>query len=317
MFAIVVHGGAGSCPPAEEETALAGVTAAAEAGRRVLVAGGCCLDAVTAAVVVLEDDRHTNAGTGSVLNLDGEAEMDAGVMVGAGLRTGNVAALRRVRNPILVARAVMEQTDHVLLSGAGAERFARALGVPDYDPVIPERREGWRRARDGMERQGDHYLARLRDFLASHAEFPKGTVGAVALDAQGRFAAATSTGGVTLKLPGRIGDSPVPGAGNYATPAGGASATGKGELMLRFLTTRAVCDRIAAGETAPRAIAQVLAQMAATVGSDAGIIALDAAGRIGAGHLTATMPHAFAREGEEVRALLRVNGAGRDDPSRG
>jgi beta-aspartyl-peptidase (threonine type) len=306
VFALVVHGGAGSCPPAEEEVALAVVTAAAEAGRRVLAAGGGCLDAVTAAVVVLEDDRHTNAGTGSVLNIDGEAEMDAGVMIGAGLRTGNVAALRRVKNPVLIARAVMEQSDHVLLSGAGAERFARALGHPDYDPVIPERREGWRRAREGMERQGDYYLAQLRDFLASHAEFPQGTVGAVALDAQGRLAAATSTGGVTLKLPGRIGDSPVPGAGNYATPAGGASATGKGELMLRFLTTRAVCERLAAGEAAQRAVEQVLAQMAATVGSEAGIIAVDGTGGVGVAHLTAAMPHAFVREGEPVVARIRV-----------
>lgn len=306
MYAIVVHGGAGSCPSAEEALALAAVRAAANAGRRLLAVGGSCLDAVVAAVVVLEDDRHTNAGTGSVLNLDGDAEMDAGVMTGEGLRSGNVAALRRVKNPVLVARAVMEQTDHVLLSGAGAERFARALGFAEYDPVIPERREGWRRAREGMQRQGDHYLAQLRNFLSSHSQYPQGTVGAVALDMQGRCAAATSTGGVTLKLPGRIGDSPVPGAGNYATAAGGASATGKGELMLRFLTTHAVCERMAAGEAAQRAVEAVVAQMAASVGSEAGIIAVDGSGGVGVAHLTPAMPHAFVRAGEAVVARIRA-----------
>jgi len=305
VFAIVVHGGAGSCAPAQEEPALAGVRMAAEAGRRVLAAGGCCVDAVVAAVVVLEDDPHTNAGTGSVLNLDGEAEMDAGLMAGAGLRTGNVAALQRVKNPILVARAVMEQSDHVLLAGDGALRFARLLGHADYDPVIGERREGWRRALEGMRHQGDRYLPHLRELVRAR-EFPQGTVGAVALDTRGHLSAATSTGGVTLKLPGRIGDTPIPGAGNYATEQAAASATGKGELMLRFLTTKALCDRVATGEGIQPALDAVLGQMAASVGSDVGIIALDHRAEIGVGHLTATMPHAFARGSEEVVARIRA-----------
>jgi beta-aspartyl-peptidase (threonine type) len=272
----------------------------------VLADGGTCLEAAVEAVVVLEDDPRTNAGTGSVLNLVGEAEMDAGVMRGEGLRTGNVAAIKRVKNPIQVARAVMEQTDHVLLSGEGALRFARVLGFPDHDPVIRERREGWRRALEGMRHVGDKYLPHLRGLLASHPEFPQGTVGAVALDGRGQLAAATSTGGVTLKLPGRIGDTPVPGAGNYATPFAAVSATGKGELMLRFLTAKAVCDLVASGADSQRALTEVLAAMAESVGSDVGIIALDKAGHIGAGHLTPTMPHAFACEGREVVARIRA-----------
>lgn len=293
MYAIVVHGGAGVCTGIHVEPALYGMHQAAAAGRAVLAQGGSALDAVVAAVMVLEDDSAFNAGTGSVLNLEGEAEMDAGVMVSEGLRSGNVAALRRVKNPVAVARAVMEHTDHVLLAGEGALRFARALGFVDHDPVIPERRAGWQRARAALQQRGDAYLPRLHDLLARHPELPAGTVGAVALDARGQIAAATSTGGVTLKLPGRIGDTPLPGAGNYATPAAGASATGKGELMMRFLTTAMVCAR-AADSDIQAAIDGVLANMHSSVGDDVGIIGLDRHGRVGVGHLTPAMPHAWA-----------------------
>lgn len=307
MYAIVVHGGAGSCPPHQEAPLLEGVRAAVEAGKALLARDGTALDAVIAAVVAMEENPLFNAGTGSVLNLEGEAEMDAGVMCGEALRTGNVAALRRVRNPVLVAKAVMEGTDHLLLAGEGALRFARALGFPDYDPVTAPRREGWRRAREGLMRHGDPYLGRLKSLLSDHPDFPGGTVGAVALDGQGHLAAATSTGGVTLKLPGRIGDTPIPGAGNYASPLGGASATGKGELMMRYLTTKAVCDRIATGADAQAAVDQVLAGMAAEVGSDVGLIALDRRGRFGIGHLTHAMPHAFASDRSGTVARITVH----------
>ncbi|MGE0082383.1 MAG: isoaspartyl peptidase/L-asparaginase family protein [Thiohalomonadaceae bacterium] len=303
MYAIVVHGGAGVCGGVHVEPALQGVRRAAAAGRAMLAQGGSALDAVIAAVMVLEDDPAFNAGTGSVLNLDGEAEMDAGVMVSAGLRTGNVAALRRVRNPVAVARAVMEQTDHVLLAGEGALCFARALGFADHDPIIPERRAGWARARKAMQERGDAYLPRLHDLLARHPELPAGTVGAVALDVHGHIAAATSTGGVTLKLPGRIGDTPLPGAGNYATANAGVSATGKGELMMRFVTAAAVCARAADGGI-QRAIDGVLADMRDSVGEDAGIIGLDRHGRVGVGHLTPAMPHAWAVEEQPIIARI-------------
>jgi len=302
MYAIAVHGGAGTWGGEHEAEALQGVRRAAEAGTAILAGGGSALDAAVAAVVLLEDDPLFNAGTGSALNVDGEAEMDAGVMVGQGLRSGNVACLQRVKNPILVARKVMEETDHVLLAGEGALRFARAMGFADHDPVTPRRLADWQERR----KEG----ARLPQILANHPELAKGTVGAVARDAGGGLAAATSTGGVTLKLAGRVGDTPLPGAGTYATPSAAASATGRGELMMRFLATRAVCDRIAAGRSAQQAVDEVVAEMAASLGPDVGIIALDGNGGIGVAHATPHMPHAFAswyRDG--VTARLRVEPA--------
>lgn len=307
MYAIVVHGGAGGWRTEQEAAALDGVRRAAQAGRSVLAAGGLALDAVVAAVVVLEDDPAFNAGTGSVLNIDGEAEMDAGITVGQGLLTGNVAALKRVKNPVLVARKVMEETDHVLIAGEGALRFARAMGFPDYDPLTPERRADWRRKRDAMLQGDDRYLPRQRELLRAHPALACDTVGAVALDIRGGLAAATSTGGLALKLAGRIGDSPIPGAGNYADSRAAVSATGRGELMLRFLTAKTVCDLAANGRDAQQAVDETLARMAAEVGDDAGIIAVDAGGNIGIGYRTPAMPHAYAAEGQgEIVAAMRA-----------
>lgn len=275
-YGLVVHGGAGVWDADAHEDAVRGVRAAATLARRILAAGGAAVDAVVAAVVALEDDPLFNAGTGACLNLDGEAEMDAQVMDGEELRAGAVAALMHVRNPVLVARRVMEETGHVLLVGAGALRFARGMGFAEYDPVTERARARWRERR--QERGG--------------------TVGAVARDARGRFAAATSTGGVALKLPGRVGDTPVPGAGNYATPTAAASATGHGELMLRTLATKRVCDWIGRGLGAPAAVERVLAEMADTVGAQVGLIAVDGDGCPGLAHGTAHMPFAYLREGD-------------------
>jgi beta-aspartyl-peptidase (threonine type) len=205
-------------------------------------------------------------------------------MTGHDLASGGVAALRRVRNPVLVARRVMERTAHVLLAGEGALRFARDQGFPDYDPVTPRARRNWER--------------RLAARFGS-------TIGALALDRTGRLAAATSTGGLVLKLPGRVGDSPIPGAGNYATGSGACSATGHGELMLRVLAAKCVCDRIAAGEQAQAAVEAQLGAMAASVGADGGFIALSAHAEVGVAHATASMPHAWRIEGE-LRATLRM-----------
>jgi beta-aspartyl-peptidase (threonine type) len=265
--------------------ALAGVRAAVVAARRVLADGGRALDAVCAAVVLLEDDPLFNAGTGCVLNRNGVAEMDAAVMVGADLRCGGVAAITRVRNPVLVARRVMEATAHVLLVGAGATAFARAHGFADYDPVT---RASWRRYR-------------LRAAVAS-----PGTVGAVALDAHGRLAAATSTGGVSHKLPGRVGDTPIPGAGNYATPHAAASATGTGELMMRTLATKLVCDGIDAGQTAQRAASAAIRALPAQAGESGALIALDARGRVGIAMRGGVMPHAWCTDrAPRIAARLR------------
>jgi len=299
MYAIVVHGGAGQWGAEAEPALLSGVELAAENSGRMLAEGGSALDAAVAAVVALEDDPVFNAGTGSALNIDGEAEMDAGVMVGRGLRTGNVGALRRVRNPVLVARKVMEETDHVLMVGEGALRFARALGFPDYDPVTSQRAADYRERYHHLQvKQWKGRQKTLGRLLRDHPGLSKGTVGAVAVDRSGGLAAATSTGGITLKLAGRVGDSSIPGAGNYATPAAAASATGWGELMLRFLAAKAVCDLAAAGHGIQQAVDEVIAGMAAQVGKEVGFIAVDAHGGIGVAHATHSMPHAFIRQGQ-------------------
>jgi beta-aspartyl-peptidase (threonine type) len=285
-YAVAVHGGCGRWAGRDARGALRGVRAAVEAARAVLAEGGSALDAVCAAVVALEDDPLFNAGTGSTLNRDGDAEMDAAVMAGEDLRCGGVAAIRRVRHPVLVARRVMEETPHVLLAGRGATAFARRQGFRDYDPVTRESRR------------------RFRSALG--AEAAPGTVGAVALDAAGRLAAATSTGGTALKLPGRVGDSPVPGAGNYATPRAAASATGRGELMLRYAVTKSLCDRIAAGRGAGQAARETLGRLPLARGESVGVIALDRLARFGVAIRAGAMPHAWIAEGAR-RVVARMH----------
>ena len=238
-----------------------------------LTEGGSALDAVCACVVMLEDDPLFNAGTGSVLNRDGDAEMDASVATGHDLGFGAVAAIRRVRNPVLVARRVLERSDHVLLAGDGALQFARGQGFDDYDPVTAQARAEWQSAR---------------------ADARLGTVGAVALDVGGRLAAATSTGGTLLKLPGRVGDAPLPGAGTYATAHAAVSATGKGELMMRVLAARSICDFVESGLDAQDAVNRLLAAMREKVGADVGFIAIGRDGSIGLAHGTPHMVHAWA-----------------------
>lgn len=307
MFALVVHGGAGVWPAERQDDALAGVAAAVEAGMGLLRGGGTALDAVTAAVTLLEDDPVFNAGTGSVLCLDGEVEMDAGVMVGDDLRCGGVACLKRVRNPVQVARKVMEVTDHVLLAGEGAFLFARALGFTDHDPITAQRREQWAHLRRALLAGQDADRARLRALLNVYPDLAGGTVGAVAVDGGGSIAAATSTGGVALQLPGRIGDTPIPGAGNYASGWAGASATGTGELMLRLQTAKSVCDRVASGQTVEQAVHGAVGELTDRFGPLAGLVALDRSGAIGIAHATPTMPHAYASERQpRVRAAMRL-----------
>jgi beta-aspartyl-peptidase (threonine type) len=288
---LIAHGGAGSWRPGSEQDAIDGMKAAVEAGRRILVDGGSALDAVCATVVLLEDNPIFNAGTGAVLNLDGFCELDACVMESAGHRVGAVAALQRVRNPILVARKVMEETGHVMLAGEGAQRFARAMGFGDHDPVTAARREDWK-AKLG-QRKGE-------------PEYAGGTVGAAAVDARGVLAAATSTGGVTLKLVGRVGDSPIPGAGNYASPFVAASATGTGEYVLRSLTTRGISDAVERGATLAEAMEAAMDQLGRDFDADVGVIAIDRAGVPVARHRTPAMPHAFFSGATAVTSRMRA-----------
>ena len=235
-LALIVHGGAGSWRPGSDADAINGTTEAVAAGRKILEAGGSAIDAACAAAVVLEDNPIFNAGTGAVLNIDGFVEMDACVMVSDNNQIGAVAAIQRVKNPILVARQVMEQTDHVMLAGDGAQRFARVMGHADHDPITPERRADWQdktsRLQIAVGADGMGAM-KIRHFLKSHPEYAGGTIGTVALDSRGVLCACTSTGGVTMKLVGRVGDTPLPGAGTYASKFAASSATGTGEYVIR------------------------------------------------------------------------------------
>ncbi len=228
MQAVMVHGGAGA--PADR---IEGCRNAAARAMQVLEGGGSAMDAVEEAAVVLEDDPAYNAGTGSRPRMNGECEMDAAVM-GSGGSIGIVTLLRRVRNPVRVARLVMERTPHLALGGQGALDFARRLGFEDYDPLTERRRKRLQRALR-LLREGGKGDARLLELTG-----PGDTIGAVALDGDGRMAAANSTGGVELMLPGRIGDSPLPGAGFYCGPAGAVATTGEGEAIIRRMSALSI-----------------------------------------------------------------------------
>ncbi|MGZ5035313.1 MAG: isoaspartyl peptidase/L-asparaginase family protein [Usitatibacter sp.] len=305
-IALIAHGGAGNWRPGSEQDAIDGMKAAVEEGRAILRAGGSALDAVCATVVVLEDNPIFNAGTGAVLNFDGFCELDASVMVSRDACIGAVAALQRVKNPILVARKVMEETDHVMLAGEGAQRFARVMGFPDHDPVTPARKADWQDKRKRVDEVLGKHSLKMRRFLKDHPEYAGGTVGAAAVDEAGVLAAATSTGGVTMKLVGRVGDSPIAGAGNYASRHVAASATGTGEFVMRAMAARAISEAVEHGAPLSRAVAEILDGLHRQYDADVGIIAVDGAGTPVAGHLTRDMPHAFFRGEDEVASRMRV-----------
>jgi L-asparaginase / beta-aspartyl-peptidase len=294
-IALIAHGGAGGrAPTSERATRRRALLAAVDSGARILRDGGSALDAVAGTVKMLEDDPLFNAGYGSVLTLDGQVEMDAAVMVaehsrtnqpspngvsGAAtamirIRAGGVVLVSRVRNPILLARAVMELTPHVLMGGAAAERLARRAGLElcRPDELISERsRERWRKLMESRAMAAD-------DEVDQH-----GTVGAVAIDAHGDVAAATSTGGISGKLPGRIGDSAIIGAGLFGDARGGASATGTGEAILRVGLCREAV--LALGHEGPAKVAErAIARLAEETNAQAGIVLVDSSGRVGYAH---------------------------------
>ncbi len=276
MHGIAVHGGAGSLPhgtrPQHYAPHLQGIGRAVDAGYAVLDAGGTALDAVTAAVQVLEDDPLFNAGRGAALARDGTAQLDAAVMDGKGQRAGAVACVRHVRNPVALARRVLECSPHVLLVAAGAEEFARSQGfelVPNTWFVTAERRAQLARLQHGRD---------VSDILPG----AQGTVGAVACDRDGHLAAATSTGGMADKLPGRVGDSPLIGAGTWAQDGVCAvSTTGHGEYFIRTAAAHHVCVAVEhRGLTLRAALRDLLDGPLHRLGGSGGLIAIDARGHI-------------------------------------
>ncbi len=277
MLSIAIHGGAGAVPRSSlsagrERQYRDGLAAALDLGYATLENGGSSLDAVTAAVRALEDNPLFNAGCGAALTRDGAAELDAAIMEGREQRAGAVAAVRHVKNPIELARRVMEKSRHVLLVGAGAEEFALEEGlalVPNVYFRTEERREQLEAERNGRP---------VSDLVPSS----QGTVGAVALDAAGDLAAATSTGGMTNKRQGRVGDSPIIGAGTYAKNGVCAvSATGHGEYFIRSVAAYHICAAVEyRGLPLKEAVHELLHRKLRELGGSGGIIALDRSGRI-------------------------------------
>jgi beta-aspartyl-peptidase (threonine type) len=285
---VVVHGGAGDVPADRQPWHVEGVKRAATVGSAVLEAGGSALDAVQRAVETLEDDPLFNAGTGACLTEAGTIELDACIMEGTALRAGAVTVLPPFLHPVAVARAVLEEGRHVLYAGEGAAAFARAHG---FSPATLERM----RTPQAEER--------LRLTLAGRAGpgWAGGTVGAVAIDARGHVAAATSTGGTVGKRPGRVGDTPLVGCGTYADDdAGACSATGIGETIMRATLARAAVDLLRAGVPAAEAARAAIATFERRVGGSGGIILVGRDGSVGVAHNTETMTFAIARVGEAV-----------------
>ena len=281
MFRLLVHGGAGTIERAamteEREAAYRrDLEAALSAGHEILSGGGVALDAVEAAVRAMEDSPLFNAGRGAVFTHDGEIELDASIMDGRDARAGAVAAVRGVKNPITAARRVMERSPHVLLIGDGAAAFAREKGV-EFAPVDYFETEFRRRQLE--KARGDDVVG--LDHSIDVDEGSKGTVGAVALDEHGHLAAATSTGGMTNKRYGRVGDSAVIGAGTWADARCAVSSTGHGEIFLRVAAARDVAARVEyAGNDLESAAAATVARLAALGGDDVGgLIAVGVDGR--------------------------------------
>jgi beta-aspartyl-peptidase (threonine type) len=302
MFGLAIHGGAGTLPRAEsggerELRYRAGLAAALDAGYAVLQGRGTSLDAVTRAVMVLEDNPLFNAGLGSVFALDGRNELDAAIMDGRTLNAGAVCGLTHIRNPIELARTVMEHSEYVMLSGEGAEEFALSRGfalVPRSYFHTPER---WRQLE--RIRNGDAGLSAL---TISHV----GTVGAVALDGEGRLAAATSTGGMTGKRYNRIGDSPIIGAGTYADDRSCAvSATGHGEMFIRAAVAHDICSRMRFGSrTLGEAVREVVFEELTRLHGEGGVIAIDTQGEIAMEFNSEGMFRASRRAGEEAQIAI-------------
>jgi beta-aspartyl-peptidase (threonine type) len=287
---LVIHGGSGAMLPGRlsvemDELGRAGLNAALDAGESILAAGGAALDAVEAAARVLEDDPCFNAGRGSVLAYDGHVELDAAIMDGRNRDAGAVAGLRSTRAPVSAARAVMEQSPHVLMSYEGADDFACEAGleqVPNRWFVTPERR-----------RQLDELLAKGSE--AFDADIKYGTIGVVAVDAQGHVAAATSTGGLTAKRWGRIGDSPLIGAGTYADDrAAAVSATGLGEIFIRAAAAHELCARVRIGGSGLQEALDGVLEEVKALGGNGGLIAVSPSGEAAWGFTTPGMYRGMA-----------------------
>ncbi|HEX6588898.1 MAG TPA: isoaspartyl peptidase/L-asparaginase [Longimicrobiales bacterium] len=297
QWGLVLHGGAGtiergSMTPEREQEYRSAMEQALRAGHAQLERGGSALDAVVAAIRIMEDNPLFNAGRGAVFTAEGTNSLDASIMDGATLKAGAVAGVMRVKNPIELARLVMEHSPHVMLSGAGAEEFAVMQGVELVDPSYFYTESRWR----ALERVREQERRERGDTTSAlHVDEKFGTVGVVALDRNGNIAAGTSTGGMTNKRWGRIGDSPIIGAGTYADRQCGISATGWGEYFIRNVVAYDICARMRYLDIslAASAHAMIMEQLEAQEPETGGIIGLDRNGNVVASYNTSGMYHGW------------------------
>ncbi|NDJ74830.1 MAG: hypothetical protein GYB65_01110 [Chloroflexi bacterium] len=297
--AIIVHGGAWKIAEDTHADHIAGTRAAVAAGWALLKQGETALDAVEAAVSAMEDDPTFDAGIGSVLNRVGEIEMDAIIMDGETLALGAVAAVRGIINPVRLARLIVRDTDHSLLVAEGARRFAELKGMrlcAEAELTVPREVERFR----ALQQKKDYHLSE------GFTPDPMDTVGAVAIDANGNVAAATSTGGVHYKLPGRVGDSPLVGAGAYADNlTGAASATGHGESIMRVVLSKTTTDALGQGMSAQEAADYAIKYMYDRVSGYGGIIVVDSQGEIAFAYNTPHMAVAWVDSSGEIQARIK------------
>lgn len=302
---IAVHAGAGTWKYLRIRDVIPVIERALRSGMDVIASGGTAVDAVVKATMVLEDSGLLNAGLGSVVDLTGKLTMDAGVMDGETGGIGAVAAVTYPKNPVLLAKKVMELTDHVLLAGEGADKLAKALGMERHpgptERVMGRYRELLAKIKEGsaVRFRKSYELALKLGWLDLHD-----TVGAVALDREGRLAAAVSTGGVIMKFPGRVGDSAIPGAGFYATQKGAAVATGIGEVIIKSFLSLGVIKKIESGLPAMEAAERAIDELTKSYGRDtAGVLVVDSEGNAWASYNTEAMPWGFLRLGDRAPTI--------------
>ncbi len=289
-LSLVLHGGAWNIPQNLVEPHRKGLRVAIKAGWGILLKGGSAVDAVVESIGIMEDDETFDAGRGSFINAAGEVELDASIMDGSTFRAGAVAAVQNIRHPITLARKVMEESEHVMLVGMGASRFAREHGIPlcGQDDLITQRElERWRSL------QGDPKF-KTKDAFQKR-KHPTGTVGAVAFDARGNIASGTSTGGTPNKYPGRVGDSPLIGCGTYADNlVGGVSTTGWGEALIKVVMAKTVIDLMDGNGNDPeRAVVDGLKILERRTGGFGGVIAINNAGKVAIAYNTPRMARAM------------------------
>lgn len=305
-YVLVIHGGAGTIlksqmTPEKEKAYMEALNLALDRGQAVLAKGGTALDAVEASIRTLEDNPLFNAGKGAVFTNEGRNELDAAIMNGQTLAAGSVAGVTTIRNPVSAARAVMEKSPHVMMAGPGAEKFAAEQGLDIVNPSYFFTEERWKslqraKRQDSLKEKSADVGSHLKQ--AENKDYKYGTVGAVALDRQGNLAAATSTGGMTNKKFGRVGDAPIIGAGTYANNKTVAiSGTGWGEFYIRLVMAKSISDMMQFGKwSLKQAADEMVMKQLPALGGDGGLIAVDKDGNVTMPFCTEGMYRGFVKE---------------------